>query len=185
MLQSGPDPNAVFTVDQWAEIARSIKRDGIPPKEKQEICDALFDHALSNLKPEELGRFVETVRQFRAAASRIQDFLQELAIHDKIEALIEDIYEVQKFIDAEFSRRPKPKGGRPPSQARDDLVGRLAPIYQRLTGNKPGRSINPATHELTGPFVRFLTTIFRLSRIGTAGLKQAIAKVSRNAKNRP
>ena len=177
------DPEAVFSQEQWVAIAQSIKRDEIPPKAKQEICDALFEHAIANIKPEELGRFVEEARKFREAAARVENFLKNLRWHNKIRDLTEDIYQLQRFVDYEFKRRPKPKGGRPLSDARDILVYRLALIYQCITGKKAGRSENPKTGKLTGPFVRFVTTIFQFHRISLAGIKHAITKASRNAKN--
>jgi hypothetical protein len=84
-----------------------------------------------------------------------------------------------------YELRDKPKGGRPPEVARDNLVDRLGVVYERLTGRVPGRSENPETGKLTGPFARFLGLIFEYQGISPSGLKHAIAKISRNAKNRP
>jgi hypothetical protein len=178
-------PQQVFTGGQWAAIAKSIDRPEIPPKAKQEICDALFDFAIDNIKPEELGRFIDHARKFRVEASHIQNFIKDLSWHNKIEKLNEDIYQLQKFVDQALGRRDKPKGGRPRDDARYTLVLRLGIIYESITGKKPGRSENPETGESTGPFVRFVDKIFELQGISRTGLKHVIAEVSRNAKNPP
>lgn len=180
-----PDPKAVFTEAEWVAIAKSIGRDDIPPKDKQEICDALFEYAIASIKPEKLERFADELSEFRAAASRIQGFLKDLRWNDKIEDLCEEIWQLQKFVQGVFELRDKPKGGRPTSVARDNLVDRLTVVYVRITGRVPGRSESPETGELTGPLARFLGTIFEYQGISLSGLKHAIAKVSRNAKNRP
>jgi hypothetical protein len=105
------EPDKFFSQQQWAEIAQTIERDQIPREAKQRICDALFEYTMATIKPEKLRRFVEDARQFRATASRIQNFLTNFRWHTKIEELIEEIYQVQRFLDEEFKRRPNPKGG--------------------------------------------------------------------------
>jgi hypothetical protein len=130
-----PDPSAVFSQQQWAEIAQSIGHDEIPHNAKQQICDALFQYRMTSIKPEDLKRFVKDVRNFRNSASRVQSFLRiNFKWHNKFEELIADIYELQRFVDREFERRPKPKGGRPPLSARDTLVYNLGLVYVRITG---------------------------------------------------
>jgi len=179
-----PDPSAVFSQEQWAEIAQSIEHDEIPQDIKQLICNALFQYRMTSIKPEDLGRFVKEAQKFRASASRVQNFLRiNFKWHNKFEELIQDIYELQRFVDRELERRPKPKGGRPRSSARDALVYNLGLAYERTTDKKPTRIENPITSELTGPFARFLTKIFELHGIRPGGLKHAIAKIG-NAKNR-
>jgi hypothetical protein len=180
----GPDPDEVFTKAQWAAIAQSIARDQIPPEEKQEICDALFNHAIAKLAPKALKRFVDEARKFGVAASRVQNFLRKLRVHDKIETLIEDVYQVQRLIDDEFKRRPNPKGGRPRSQALDDLVDHLGTVFTRLTGKDPGVTVDPLTGKLSGLTYRFLTNIFRPHDISTAGLRRPIERAKHNAENR-
>jgi hypothetical protein len=179
------DPKAVFTKAQWAAIAKSIHRTDIPREDKQEICDALFEYAIASIEPEELERFPAAIREFRAAASRVQGFIKDLRWNDKIEDLCEEIWQLQKYIQVVFKLREKPKGGRPTLDARDNLVDRLGVVYERNTGRVPGRSENPETGKLTGPFARFLGPIFEYRGISLSGLKHAIAKASRNAKNRP
>ena len=178
-----PDPS-VFSDVQWAEIARSIGLDQISVEAKQQICDALFEYTLAEIRPEQLERFIKEAQKFREAASKVQNFLRRLSWLKKVEELIEDIYQLERIVASEFERRPKPKGGRPPSAARDSLIDRLISPYERLTGNKAGRSENPETKEMTGPFPRFVTTIFQLHGISLKGLKNAIAKAVANAKNR-
>jgi hypothetical protein len=174
-----PDPSSVFSQQQWAEIAQSIGHDEIPPDVKQQICDALFQYRMTDIKPEELGRFVKEAREFRASASKVENFLTvNFKWHNKFEDLLEDIYQLQLFVDRELERRPKPKGGRPPSNARDTLVYNLSVAYERITGVKPARSENPDTGQLSGPFARFLTKIFEFHKVGLAGLKHAIAKLA-------
>ena len=179
-----PDPKAVFTKPQWIAIAASIGRRDIPRKEKQEICDALFEYEMASMKPERLKRFVEELSEFRAAASRVQGFIKDLRWNDRIEDLNEEIYQLQKYVQDVYELRDKPKGGRPTEVARDNLVDRLGVVYERITSRAPGRSENRETGKLTGPFVRFVGPIFEYHGISPGGLKHAIAKTSRNAKNR-
>jgi hypothetical protein len=180
-----PDPSSVFSQQQWAEIAQSIGHDKIPPDVKQQICDALFQFRMTDIKPEDLGRFVEEARKFRASASKVENFLRvNFKWHNKFEDLLEEIYQLQRFVDRELKGRPKPKGGRPPSIARDTLVSNLSGVYERITGAKPARSENPDTGELSGPFARFITKIFEFHGVSVAGLKHAIARSATSAKNR-
>jgi integrase len=173
-----PDPAAVFSKQEWTKIAESIGRDEIPRDAQQQICDALFEYTITSLKPETLNRFVEHAREFRVAASHIQSFLRNFRWLDKFEGFIEEIYKLQRFVDSEYQRRPKPKGGRPRSHARDTLVYRLGVVYEVLTGKKARRREDPITGELTGPPARFITTIFKFQGIPVAGLKHALAKLS-------
>jgi hypothetical protein len=170
------EPDKVFSQQHWAEIAQSIERDDIPHDAKQGICDALFEYTMSIIKPEDLSRFIKEAGQFRAAASRIQNFLRNFRWHTKLEELIEEIYEAQRFVDHEFKIRPNPKGGRSKSAARDTFVYRLGLVYRELTGNDPGLTVHPNTGKLSGPFPNFTTTIFRFSGIKSRGLKHAITK---------
>ncbi len=178
-----PYLEVVFSQQQWTEIARSIGHDDIPLSAKQEICGALFEYTIDSIKPETRERFVEDARQFRAAASRILKFLRGIRWHDKIEELIEEIYQLQRFVDNEFDRRPKKKGGRPASVSRDALVDRLKPIYECLTGNKVGQTVDPATGKTSGSFVDFVASIFQLQRISLAGIKHVIPRLNRDPKN--
>jgi hypothetical protein len=179
MASYEPDPSAVFSEQKWAEIAQSIGLDEIPPDVKQQICDALFQYRMTSIKPEDLGRFVDEAQKFRASASKVENFLSvNFKWHNKFEDLLEDIYQLQRFIDHELERRPKPKGGRPPSIARDTLVFNLSVVYESITGAKPARSENPDTGQLSGPFARFLTKIFGFHGVSVAGLKHAIAKLA-------
>jgi hypothetical protein len=179
-----PDPDAVFSEWQWTQIVQSIGLSEIPNDAKKNICDALFEYTIANLKPDTLNRFVEDAREFRIAAYRVQSFLKNFRWLNKFEELIEEIYKLQRFVDCEYQCRPKPKGGRPRSDARDTLVCRLGEVYTRLTGKKPSRREDPVTGELTGAFPCFVRTIFKFQGIPFTGLKHAIAKLSHSAKNR-
>jgi hypothetical protein len=185
------EPDKFFSQQQWAEIARTIGHKDIPQKEKQRICVVLFEYSMAIIKPEEHGRFVEEARKFRAAASRVQNYLRNFAWLERIEELIEEIFQVQKFLDREFKRRPNPKGGRSKSDARDILVYRLALVYRDLTGEVPGLTVDPQTGKLTGTFPNFTIKFFEFHGIKLAGLKHAIGKArqafmtgNRNPKNR-
>jgi hypothetical protein len=169
-------PDRFFSEKQWTEIAQTIERKEIAHEAKQRICDALFEYRIALIKPEELNRFVDECRRFRAAASRIQRFLKNFIEHERIEELIEEIFQVQRYLDSEFKRRPNPKGARPKSVARDALVCRLGLVYMDLIGKVPGLTVNPDTGELTGLFPDFVTKIFKFQRIKLAGLKHAIGK---------
>jgi hypothetical protein len=180
-----PDPSSVFSQQQWAEIAQSIGHDEIPHDVKQQICDTLFQYRMTDIKSEDLGRFVEEAQKFRASASKVENFLRvNFEWHNKFEDLLEDIYQLQRFVDRELERRPKPKGGRPPSIARDTLVSNLSVPYERMTGAKPARSEDPDTGQLTGPFPRFLIKIFEFHGVCAAGLKHAIDRLTSGSKNR-
>jgi hypothetical protein len=170
------EPDKVFSQKQWAEIAHSIQRDDIPHDAKQKICDALFEYTMSTIKPEGLSRFVKEARKFRAAASRIQNFFKTFSWHTRIEKLIDEIYQVQRFLDHEFKSRPNPQGGRSKSAARDTLVYRLALLYRELTRKEAGQTVDPHSGKSSGPFPKFTTTIFRFFGVKSAGLKDAITK---------
>ena len=167
------EPDKVFSQQQWVQIAQSIERDDIPHDAKQRICDALLEYTMSTIKPDELNRFVEEVRKFRAAASRIQNFLRSFRWHEKIEELIEDIHQLRRFVEDEYKRRPNPKGARPKLAARDSLVDRLYLVHEDLTGK------NLKTGKLTGAF-RFISKIFQFQGIELRGLKRAIATAAKN-----
>jgi hypothetical protein len=102
--------------------------------------------------------------------------LKDPGWQDKVEQLIADIYGLQQFAERELESRPALKGGRPPQHARDKLVARLAIVYQEITGKKAGRSVDPKTGHLKGPFVRFVSIIFRQQHISLAGIRHVIAK---------
>jgi hypothetical protein len=171
-----PEPEAVFSDEQWAAIAQLIERSEIPLKAKKDICLALFEYTLAIIKPEDLNRFVEEVRQFGVTASRIQNFLRNFRWIERIQDLIEEIHQTRRFLDREFARRPNPKGARPKSIARDTLVYHLGLVYMELTGEVPGRTVNSVTGKLTGTFPDFTAKIFEFHGIKPAGLKDAIGK---------
>lgn len=170
------EPDKFFSQQEWTEIAQTIGHKEIPQKAKQKICDVLFEYRMMIIKPEKLDRFVEEARKFRAAASRVQNFLRNFAWHESIEELIEEIFQVQKFLDREFKRRSNPKGARPKSVARDTLVYHLGLVYMDLTDKVPSLTVNPNTNELSQRFPDFLRKIFEFQSINPAGLKHAIVK---------
>jgi D5 N terminal like len=53
------------------------------------------------------------------------------------------------------------------------LIAELAVGHEKYTGNKPGRSVNLATGQLTGPFVRFISAIFHRRGIPVVGIRHA------------
>jgi hypothetical protein len=119
---------------------------------------------------------VNYARLLRVQINNIQRFLKDPGWQDKVEQLIADIYGLQQFAERELESRPALKGGRPPQHARDKLVARLAIVYQEITGKKAGRSVDPKTGHLKGPFVRFVSIIFRQQHISLAGIRHVIAK---------
>jgi hypothetical protein len=62
------------------------------------------------------------------------------------------------------------------------LVIQLGVIYERLTGEKPKRTVNK-NGQVGGRFAKFVDTIFQAYGISTVGLANAIAKAVRYAKN--
>jgi hypothetical protein len=213
VTQSVPktEPEAVFSEEQWVEIAQSIPVDEIPREMKQAICDALFEYQLAQLNGqnledetntaetkrsqkhkrvqhgakyrEALKQLVDSAGEFRIAIYRLQRFLREDHQLEKVEQLADAAYELQRFAERELENRPKPKGGRPRLTAHINLVDRLGVIYERITGKKPARSENAASGRPTGPFVRLLSTIFEFQGIPLTGIKHVISEAARIAKN--
>jgi hypothetical protein len=204
--RAGIEPEAVVSPEQWIAIAKSISRNNIPQTEQLEICNALMEYYCRRLNDQRaaaeegtrtlarvkvdhrakgrmaLEQFEQYVRGLRGAVTSIQQYLKQREWIDKAEQLNEDIYSFQRFARRELET--KSNGGRPAQPERQDLVCRLAVIYERITGNKPGRSVDPKTGRLGGPFVRFVSAIFDAKKIPSRGLTHVIAKVARNAKNR-
>jgi hypothetical protein len=202
--RSEPDPAAVFSPDQWTEIAKAISLDGIPSKEKQAICDAFFAYDFARLDnkratdetsgkstrrrvdPRAKGRaalsnFIKYARGLRVALLSVENYLKTEDLIIKAAELTEGIYEFQRLAKHELDE--KSLGGRPGQHMRDDLVCRLAVIYERLTGKKPTRSVD-RNGRVRGPFLRFCYTIFQAQAIAVIGLPNSIAKAVRYAKNR-
>jgi hypothetical protein len=195
------EPDAVFSPDKWAEIAKAISLDTIPSNEKQEICDALLAYELARTANEKaayeageestrrkvdpkakgltaLKNFISYARGLRDAFNSVQNYLSE-NLKDEAQQLIEQIYTFQKLAQNELDK--KSLGGRPGLKNRDDLVVQLGTIYERLTGKKPARTVDNG--KVGGPFVRFVRTIFQAYRIPENGLPKAIEKTARYAKN--
>jgi hypothetical protein len=187
----GPEPNAVFSQQQWAAIAKSIPCQEIPTKEKRAICTALMEYDLAQsaamedaqrskrvkIDPKAKGRkaleqFVYYASQLRVAVSTVQRFLKRETHLDTAERVIEDIWELQQVAQREL--KGISAGGRPALRARYNLVRDLGFVYTRITGNKPERS-----------FGRFVRTIFQFQNISVKGIKHVIADVARNARNPP
>ena len=191
-LQERPylEPETVFSDEQWAAIAQLIGRSEIPLKAKKDICKALFEYTLATIKPEELDRFVEEVRQFRARSIPYSELSKKFSWIEKIEELIEEIFQVQQFLDREFKRRPNPKG-RASKVSRARYFGLSSgpriygPHWQSAGSNyQPGngqidRALFPTSRR------RFLSS----TASSPAGLKDAIGKarqalMPKNQKNR-
>jgi hypothetical protein len=200
----GPEPKAVFLPDQWTEIAKAISLDGIPFNEKKAICDAIFVYNHDRLHIERatdetsaestrrrvdprakgraaLSNFIKYARGLREALYSVEKYLNRKDLMIKARELAEQIYKFQKLAKHELDK--KSVGGRPGQQIRDDLVFRLANIYERLTGEKPRRSVD-RKGQVRGPFAQFVYTIFQAQRIRLIGLPNAIEKAVRYAKNR-
>jgi hypothetical protein len=192
-----PDPDATFTKEQWAAIAKSIKLDKIPSTRKQEICDALFAFDLARTGIERatyeaheksirrkvdskakgltaLNNFIKYARGLRHAFYSVQWHLKGEGLIVEAEQLTEEVYKFQKLAQRELDR--KSRGGRPGKKIRDDLVIRLGAIYKQLTSKPPTRTMN-------GAFWRFVDTIFRAHGISVIGLPNVIEKAVRHVKN--
>ena len=195
MHRAGPEPEAVFSPDQWAAIAKAISLDRIPSSGTREICDAIFAYDLARTDSERatyeaseksirrkvdprakglaaLGNFIKYVRGLRLAFYSVQTYLKTENLI--IERLTEQIYKFQKLAQRELDKTSR--GGRPGQKIRDDLVIRLGVIYEQLTGKPPTRTVR-------GAFWRFVYTIFQAHGISVIGLPNAIAKAVRYAKN--
>ena len=191
----GPEPKAVFSSEQRAAIAASIGQT-IPAKEQRDICIALMEyyHSLEDVERtaakegtqpskrlkidrkakgrKALEQFIYYARELRAAVNCIQYFLKKANGLDKAERIVEDIYELQQIAQRELEVHSS--GGGPAQQARENLVRRLGVIYERFTGDKPGRG---------GPFERFVLRIFQFQKIPSKGIKHVIARVAYTAKS--
>jgi hypothetical protein len=194
-----PDPKAVFSPDQLAEIAKAVSVDTIPLNEMRAIGHAIIEYHLDcqaneraadeaeekkkstrrKVDPKAKGlaalrNFIKYARGLRDALYSVQNYLKnELSINEA-EQLTEQIYKFQKSANRELDK--KSLGGRPALKIRDDLVIQLGVIYERLTGKKPTRTVS-------GPFSKFVYAIFQACRIRTVGLPNAIEKAVEYAKN--
>ena len=98
MHRAGPEPEAVFSPDQWAAIAKAISLDRIPSSGKREICYAIFAYDLARTENERttyeaseksvrrkvdptakglaaLSNFIKYVRGLRLAFYSVQRYL--------------------------------------------------------------------------------------------------------------
>jgi hypothetical protein len=181
----------------WAALAKSIKCQEIPREARRKIYDALLVYRLDEYnekgsaedEPHPRGKidrnarerkaleeFINYARVLRVQINNIQRFLKDPGWQGKVEQLIADIHELQEFAERELESRPASKGGRPPQLARDFLVARSAVVYQQITGKKAGASVDPETGHVKGPFVRFVSTIFRQQHISLTGIRHVIDK---------
>jgi hypothetical protein len=201
---ASPEPKAVFSPHQWAEIAKAVSLDGIPSNEKLEICTAIaaYDFACTaneraadeaaekkstrrKVDPKAKGlaalrNFIQFVRGLRLALYSVQNFLKNEDLTKEAEQLGDDIYKFQESAQRELDE--KSLGGRPRQEIRDVLVVRLGVIYERLTGEKPKRTVSK-NGQIYGRFPKFVYAIFRARGIAERGLPNAIAKAVRYAKN--
>jgi len=204
MPRTEPDPKAVFSPEQWTAIAKSISLDKISPKEQREICIALMGYEFNRINAQRafeegtqtstrvrvdprakerkaLEQFVQYARGLRLALNSVEHYLRKSEWIDRARQLSDEIYEFQRFAEREVKRESV--GGRPALADREALVGRLAAIYERITGNPCRRSFNPETGRSGGPCVRFISTILEAKNISTRGLRHVIAKIAQTAKN--
>jgi hypothetical protein len=192
--RAGPEPGAVFTPDQWTEIAKAIPLDRITFKEKKAICDAILaysflclgnERATDETSGESTRRRVDPRAKGRAALRdafhSVEKYLNREDLILEAQQLTERIFKFQKLAKQELDK--KSVGGRSAKKIRDYLVIRLGVIYERLTGKKPTRSVD-RNGQVRGPFPRFVYTIFQAKRIPLIGLPNAIEKAVRYAKNR-
>jgi hypothetical protein len=202
--RAGPEPDAVFSPDQWTKIAKAISLDSIPLKEKKGICDAIFAYDLDRIGNERatdetsgestrrrvdprakgraaLSNFIKYARGLRDAFHSVERYLNREDLIIEAQQLTEQIYNFQKLAKQELDK--KSLGGRPGQKIRDDLVFRLAAIYEQLTREKPRRTVD-RNGQVRGRFPRFVYTIFQAQGISETGLPNAIAKAVRYAKNR-
>lgn len=131
------EPEAVFSLMQWKEIAQSIPVDKVPLRIKRKICEALFAYdmeciaALDNgagqskskkrrlvaqdaREHDALAEFVSRALAFRLALYRLQNFLRPFEpMMDRAERTGAEVYELQQYAQEKLKHRPKSKGGRP------------------------------------------------------------------------
>jgi hypothetical protein len=104
------EPDAVFSPNKWAEIAKAISLDTVSSSEKQEICDALLAYDLARTANEQaayeadekstrrqvdprakglaaLRNFTRYARGLRLAFNSVQNYLSE-NLKDEAEQLI-------------------------------------------------------------------------------------------------
>ena len=78
--------------------------------------------------------------------------------------------------------KPGKKGsGRPPKYRAADVAGRALGCYEALTGKRAGVSTNPWTSARGGPFLRFLTDVFKVLGIKASPDDQAKRAVERRS----
>jgi hypothetical protein len=190
------EPDVIFSQGQWAEIAASIPLDPLPPQMKQEICNALFDHNLMSNEQSEakqrraLKKLVEMIDEFGCSLSELQGDLRPENIIDQVEGLMDQARAARKAASRELKGRPKPKGGRPRNVNRDALALLLIDIFARYSGKRVGLSKSPDAQypdrlKPGGPCYRFVSAIFRLSKLPTKGLEHVIARAAQHPKNHP
>ena len=102
------EPDAVFSNEQWAEIARTIGLATLPMEMKQAISQALYDRALMSgerrNEKQALNRLVRLLQTLRARLSALQTDLRPEKIIDQLEALIEEAYALQKAAELELEK---------------------------------------------------------------------------------
>jgi hypothetical protein len=193
-----------FSPAQWTEFAKAVRLDRIPPKEQRDICiaivgynSALVENERAANEAEEkkptrrqvdprakglaaLRNFTKYTRGLRQALYSVQNYLKDELLISEAEQLSERIYKFQKLAQRELDK--KSPGGRPRLEIRDALVIRLGVIYERLTREKPKRTVSK-NNRIYGRFPKFVYAIFEARGISTVGLPNAIAKAVRYAKN--
>jgi hypothetical protein len=199
MVNSDIAPNFIFNQEEWLEIAKSVPLEAIPASAQSDICDALLEFEINYvetvlakrprpaklLEHKALLQFIKYAKQLRLQIDSVRDTLKSAEWSDRTKRLMEDIATLQRFVEREVATRPALKGGRPTLHDRANLVSRLGVVFEQMTGRKAGRSENPKTKKLGGPFVRFVSTIFRLHSppISLRGIKHVIDAAARNAEN--
>jgi hypothetical protein len=203
LCSRSPEPKEVFSPQQWTEFAKAVSLNAIPSNEKREICVAIIAYDFARIANERaadeaeeksvrrkvdprakgraaLRNFIQFVRGLRLALYSVQNFLKSEGLTKKAEGLSEKIYKFQESARRELDK--KSSGGRPAQEIRDVLVIRLGVIYERLTGEKPKRTVSK-NGQIYGRFPKFVYAIFQAHAISVVGLPNAIAKAVRYAKN--
>jgi hypothetical protein len=206
-----PEPEAVFSDEQWAAIAKSISPKNpknIPAEEQRDICIALmaYYHSLEDIErtaeneaEKKAAQRSKRIKIDRKAKGRkaLEQFVYYAREFRSAIACIQYLLKEARALDkaerltedinclqqiAQRELSAKSTSDRPASQARKILVHRLGVIYERITGDKPGLS-NDSDGRPGGPFFRFVSTIFQFKNIPLKGIKHVISEVAGNAKN--
>jgi hypothetical protein len=126
--RAGPEPESVFSPEQWAEFAKAMSLDRIPSSGKREICDAIFYYDVARMYIERdiyeksesstrrkvdptakglaaLDNFIKYARGLRHAFDSVEKYLKSEDLIIEGEQLIEQVYKFQKLIQHELDKK--------------------------------------------------------------------------------